>query len=137
MTRTLRLAAKSGVDVRIITPGIPDKKMIYRVTRSYYKPLADGGVRIFEYTPGFPHAKMAVTDDTAAVCGTINLDYRSFYHHFEDSCLLMKKQAVYDIRDDFSGMFEKCTEVTDRYKGRRYSPMDFGQMILRMFAGLF
>ncbi len=137
MTRTLRLAAKSGVDVRIITPGIPDKPMIYRVTRSYYKPLVDGGVRIFEYTPGFPHAKMAVTDDDAAVCGTINLDYRSFYHHFEDSCLIMKKKAVLDIRDDFEKMFEECEEVTEKYKGRGRSPMDLGQMLLRMFAGLF
>lgn len=137
MTRTLRLAAKSGVDVRIITPGIPDKKIIYRVTRSYYKPLVDGGVRIFEYTPGFCHAKMAVTDDKAAVCGTINLDYRSFYHHFEDSCLIMKKDAVFDIRDDFSKMFSECTEVTENYRSGRSRAMDFGQMILRMFAGLF
>ena len=134
---TLRLAAKSGVDVRIITPGIPDKKIIYRVTRSYYKPLVDGGVRIFEYTPGFCHAKMAVTDDKAAVCGTINLDYRSFYHHFEDSCLIMKKDAVFDIRDDFSKMFSECTEVTENYRSGRSRAMDLGQMILRMFAGLF
>ncbi len=137
MTRTLRLAAKSGVDVRIITPGIPDKKIIYRVTRSYYKPLVDGGVRIFEYSPGFSHAKMAVTDDKAAVCGTINLDYRSFYHHFEDSCLIMKKDAVFDIRDDFSKMFSECTEVTENYRSGRSRAMDLGQMILRMFAGLF
>ncbi len=120
MTRTLRLAAKSGVDVRIITPGIPDKKIIYRVTRSYYKPLVDGGVRIFEYTPGFCHAKMAVTDDKAAVCG-----------------LIMKKDAVFDIRDDFSKMFSECTEVTENYRSGRSRAMDLGQMILRMFAGLF
>lgn len=137
MTRTLRLAAKSGVDVRIITPGIPDKKMIYRVTRSYYQPLVDGGVRIFEYRPGFSHAKMAIADDSVAVLGTINLDYRSFYHHFEDACLIMKNKAVYDIKDDFEKTFSLCTEVTEKYRSGRSRAMDFGQMILRMFAGLF
>lgn len=137
MTRTLRLAAKSGVDVRIITPGIPDKKMIYRVTQSYYKPLVDGGVRIFEYTPGFTHGKMAITDDKAAVCGTINLDYRSFYHHFEDACLIMNKNAVFDIRDDFEKTFAECREVTEEYRSGKSRAMDFGQVILRMFAGLF
>lgn len=80
---------------------------------------------------------MAVADDSAAVCGTINLDYRSFYHHFEDSCLIMKKQVIFDIRDDFEKTFEQCTEVTEKYRSGRLRAMDLGQMILRMFAGLF
>ena len=87
MTHALTLAAKRGVDVRIITPGIPDKKMVYSVTRSFYNSLVRNGVRIYEWTPGFCHAKMSVADDCMATCGTINLDYRSLYHHFENRML--------------------------------------------------
>ena len=83
MTHALCLAAKRGVDVRIITPGIPDKKFIYNITRSFYHGLVKHGVRVYEWTPGFCHAKMSVADDCMATCGTINLDYRSLYHHFE------------------------------------------------------
>ena len=82
MHRALRLAAKRGVDVRIITPGIPDKKMVYAVTRSYYAGLVRQGVRIYEYTPGFCHAKQCLCDGHIATVGTSNLDYRSLYHHF-------------------------------------------------------
>lgn len=78
MTHALSLAARRGVDVRIITPGIPDKKLIYSITRSFYHNLVQDGVRIYEWTPGFCHAKMSVADDCMATCGTINLDYRSF-----------------------------------------------------------
>ena len=84
MCHAFSLAARRGVDVRIITPGIPDKKVVYSLTRSYYNGLARNGVRIFEFTPGFCHAKMSITDDLMATCGTINLDYRSLYHHFEN-----------------------------------------------------
>ena len=77
MNRSLGLAAKRGVDVRIVTPGIPDKKLIYKVTCSYYAGLVRQGVRIYEYTPGFIHAKQCVCDGEAATCGTINMDYRS------------------------------------------------------------
>jgi cardiolipin synthase len=94
MIHAFGLAAKRGVDVRIITPGIPDKKMVYNVTRSYYNALVCNGVRIFEYTPGFCHCKMCVSDDRVAVNGTINLDYRSLYHHFENGCLYSTCQAV-------------------------------------------
>ena len=94
MTHALCLAAKRGVDVRIITPGIPDKKMIYNITRSFYHGLVKHGVRIYEWTPGFCHAKMSVADDCMATCGTINLDYRSLYHHFENGCFMADCQAV-------------------------------------------
>lgn len=83
MTHALSLAARRGVDVRIITPGIPDKKLIYSITRSFYHNLVQDGVRIYEWTPGFCHAKMSVADDCMATCGTINLDYRSLYHHLK------------------------------------------------------
>ena len=94
MTHALCLAAKRGVDVRIITPGIPDKKFIYSITRSFYHGLVKHGVRIYEWAPGFCHAKMSVVDDCMATCGTINLDYRSLYHHFENGCFMADIQSV-------------------------------------------
>lgn len=134
MIHALGLAAKKGVDVRIITPGIPDKKIIYSVTRSYYNSLVRNGVKIYEYTPGFCHCKMCVTDDTAAVCGTINLDYRSLYHHFEDGCLYVGKKAVKDTKADFENMFAECRDVTETYRTGRNTRLRFGQMILRLIA---
>ena len=115
MTRALSLAAQRGVDVRIITPGIPDKKLVYSLTRSYYYQLVRNGVRIYEYTPGFCHAKMSVTDDLLATCGTINLDYRSLYHHFENGCLYYGCSAVMDTKANFEWMFEQSHEVTEDY----------------------
>ena len=130
------MAAKNGVDVRIITPGIPDKKLVYSVTRSYYASLVKNGVRIYEYTPGFCHCKMSVADDAVATCGTINLDYRSLYHHFENGCLLFQKQAVYDIRKDFEDMFAQSEEVTEKYRSGLSSHLRFGQLLLRLIAPL-
>lgn len=136
MIHILGLAAKRGIDVRIITPGIPDKKLIYSVTRSYYNALVRSGVRIFEYTPGFCHAKMSVSDDRVATCGTINLDYRSLYHHFENGCLLHNCEAVLDIKRDFEALFPECREVTERYRTGRNQMLRLWQLILRLFAPL-
>ncbi|MCR5481217.1 MAG: cardiolipin synthase [Clostridia bacterium] len=136
MSRMLGLAAKRGVDVRIVTPGIPDKKIIYRLTRSYYNRLARDGVRIFEYSPGFCHAKMCVSDDTVATCGTINMDYRSLYHHFEDGCLMIGCDAVTRIREDFENIFPQCREVTEKFASGRTPMLRFGQLVLRLFAPL-
>lgn len=136
MSHALSLAARRGVDVRIITPGIPDKKIVYEVTRSYYHGLARNGVRIYEYTPGFNHAKLCVTDDHAAICGTINLDFRSLYHHFEDAVLFYGCPQVMDIKKDFIDTFPKCHEVTQLYHTGRSNPMRFRQIILRLFAPL-
>ena len=94
----LILAAKRGVDVRILTPGIPDKKLVWRVTRSYYRLLIEGGVNITEYTPGFVHSKVFVSDDRVATVGTINLDYRSLYLHFENGTYLYGSSKVQDIK---------------------------------------
>ena len=116
MRHAMGLAARRGVDVRIVTPGIPDKKMVYALTRSYYHGLVRCGVRIFEYTPGFCHCKMCVTDDKFATCGTINLDYRSLYHHFENGCMYYGCDAVGDTKADFGWMFEQSREVTDDYR---------------------
>ena len=135
MIHALGLAAKRGVDVRVITPGIPDKKLIYSITRSYYHSLVRQGVRIYEYTPGFCHCKMCVTDDIAATCGTINLDYRSLYHHFENGCLYYDNQAVLDTRKDFEETMALCREVTEDYRNPG-SGMRLIQLILRLFAPL-
>lgn len=105
----MTLAAKRGVDVRLMTPGIPDKKLVYRITRSFYRPLLEGGVKIYEFTPGFLHAKSFVSDDRIAVVGTINLDYRSLYLHFETATLLYYDNSIIDIRDDFLATQEKST----------------------------
>ncbi|MGF3226882.1 cardiolipin synthase [Facklamia sp. P12932] len=97
----MTLAAKRGVDVRLMTPGIPDKKLVYRITRSFYRPLIEGGVKIYEYTPGFLHAKSFVSDDRLAIVGTLNLDYRSLYLHFETATLLYYHPEIKAIKDDF------------------------------------
>ena len=136
MCHAFALAARRGVDVRIITPGIPDKKIVYSVTRSYYNGLARHGVRIFEYTPGFCHAKMSIADDLMATCGTINLDYRSLYHHFENGCLYADCDAVMDTKRDFEAIFEQSKEVTDFYANGRGAFMRVEQLLLRLAAPL-
>ncbi len=136
MTHALSLAAKRGVDIRIVTPGIPDKKLVYSVTRSFYPALVKNGVRIYEWTPGFCHCKMSVADDKMATCGTINLDYRSLYHHFENGCWIYDKEIAAEIRHDFETMFSQSTEVTDQYREGRSSLLKFSQLILRLFAEL-
>ena len=134
MSSALRLAAKRGVDVRIITPGIPDKKTVYAVTRSYYAGLAAQGVRIFEYTPGFCHAKQCICDGEIALIGTSNLDYRSLYHHFENDVLLYGCDAVQDIGKDFEVLFPQCEEVTEKYRPGK--ALRLWQCMLRLFAPL-
>lgn len=133
LRRSLELAAKRGVDVRLITPGIPDKKTVWAVTRSYYAPLVREGVRIFEYAPGFCHGKMAVSDGTVASIGTSNLDYRSLYLHFENNVVLYRCEAVNQMEQDFEAMFPICREMTEEY---RSMPLRIWQCILRLFAPL-
>ena len=136
MQRTLRLAASSGVDVRIITPGIPDKKLIFSVTRSYYASLAKSGVRIYEYAPGFIHAKQCVADGTEAVVGTINFDFRSLYLHFENACWFCGCSAVADVRRDFDALFPVCREVTQEYADTRSLAVRGWDCVLRLFSPL-
>lgn len=136
MTNALGLAAKRGVDVRIITPGVPDKKIIYAVTRSYYAGLAAQGVRIFEYTPGFCHAKQMLCDGKTASIGTSNLDYRSLYLHFENNVLLYGGEAVEKMAREFEELFPQCEEVTEKYRSGRSKALRLGQYILRLFAPL-
>ena len=134
MRHALVLAAKRGVDVRIITPGIPDKRTVYAVTRSYYSALASQGVRIYEYSPGFLHAKQCLCDGKLASIGTSNLDYRSLYLHFENDVLLYDCEAVRQMDRDFRETLSRCREVTEKYHMTRPAPLRIWQCILRLFA---
>ncbi len=113
LLNALTFAAQRGVDVKIILPGIPDKKMPYALAKTHYKALKKAGVKIYEYTPGFIHAKMFISDDIKAVVGTINLDYRSLYHHFECATYLYKTDCIEDIENDFQSTLAACAEVTE------------------------
>jgi cardiolipin synthase len=136
MMTALCLAAKSGIDVRIVTPGIPDKKLVFLLTRSYYDTLLAAGVRIFEYKPGFLHAKSFVCDDRIATVGTINLDYRSLYLHFECGVWMYHSEAVMQIKEDALSILEECREVTEEDCRNKHALTRIGQSILRLFAPL-
>jgi cardiolipin synthase len=116
MKNALTLAAKRGVDVRIVTPGIPDKKIIYRLTRSYYPELLCEGVRIYEYSPGFIHSKLLIADGKTAFCGTVNFDYRSLVHHFECGALFYEHPVITSIKDDFEKTLLECREIDKQFK---------------------
>lgn len=136
MFTALTLAAKSGIDVRIITPGIPDKKLVYMVTQSYYYHLIKAGVKIYQYTPGFIHAKTVVMDDTVATVGTINFDYRSLYLHFECGVWMFNSGTIYDIKDDYVQTLTVCDEVTLEEIEKISDAKRFCQAILRLIAPL-
>lgn len=128
-------AARRGVDVRIIMPGIPDKKLIFRMSRSFYQVLLNGGVKIYEYTPGFVHAKSFVSDDKVATIGTVNLDYRSLFLHFENNSLFYRAGIVEKIKEDFLTTQALCSEVQP-YDKKRYSRRWAVDGLLRIFAPL-
>ena len=136
LTMALTTAAKSGVDVRIITPHIPDKKTVFELTRSYYEELLEAGVQIFEYEPGFIHAKNFVVDDLWATVGTVNLDYRSMFLHFENGVLLYGTPSVEDIRDDFLDTQTKSLLVTLEDCRSISLPHRLLRNLLRLFAPL-
>lgn len=136
MEKELCLAAQRGIDVRIITPGIPDKKMVFLLTQSYYNDLIRAGVRIYQYTPGFIHAKGYVCDDQVAVVGTINMDYRSLYLHFECATYLYHCNAVMDVKQDFLDTFPICEEIGMEYCEKRSLKIRVSQSILRLLAPL-
>lgn len=108
----LKFAAKRGVDVKIIMPGIPDKKYAFCLARTYYKELIEAGVSIYEYQPGFTHAKVFVCDDDKATVGTYNLDYRSLFLHFENGCFMYKSKCIDKIERDFQETLKQCSKVT-------------------------
>lgn len=135
MVSALCLAAKSGVDVRIVTPHRWDKWAVHMTTRSYYRELINAGVRIYEYSKGFIHSKTFVSDDTTATVGTTNLDFRSLYLHFECGVLMFGSSAVSEVKEDFLKTLEVCQEITA--KDCKYSiPMRIFQDFMRLIAPL-
>ncbi|MCL2378539.1 MAG: cardiolipin synthase [Defluviitaleaceae bacterium] len=135
MIQALQLTARRGVDVRLMTPGIADKKLVHRLSRSYYSFLLEAGVKIYEYTPGFLHAKSFISDDEVAVVGTINLDYRSLYLHFECATLLFRSNAIQDIKNDFVQTLEESREIKLDNRRRRIWN-ELLDSILHLFAPL-
>ena len=132
----LTYAAKRGIDVSIIMPGIPDKQYAFAVAKTYYKELIEAGVKIYEYIPGFMHAKSFVSDDDKAVVGTINLDYRSFYHHFECAAYIYKNKEIEKIEADFQNCLRKCRRIeASEYREQNILFRIMGR-VLRIFAPL-
>lgn len=136
LLNALRNAAKKGVDIRLITPHIPDKRTVHLMTRSNYEVLLKDGVKIYEYTPGFIHAKSFVCDDKFAVCGTINLDYRSLVHHFECAAWMYNTDCIGDMKADFLATQDVSQRITNdktilSFPGRLFAE------IMKIFSPLF
>ena len=116
LMNALRNASLRGVDVRIITPHIPDKKIVLNLTRSYYKELLNTNIKIYEYKEGFIHAKNFISDDKVGVVGTINLDYRSLVHHYECGVYMVNSPSILDIKDDFINTMNESIEIPKDFK---------------------
>lgn len=135
MLSALKLAAKSGVDVVIITPHIWDKRLVHFTTQSYYRELIEAGVKIFEYTPGFIHSKIFVSDDSVATVGTTNMDFRSLYLHFECGAVIYDKNTIADIKDDFLETLKESQQISIEQCKKSF-PVRLIQNIVRLFAPL-
>lgn len=136
MATALCMASKRGVDVRIVVPHIPDKKIVFLLTKSYYSRLVNAKIKIYEYTPGFLHAKCFVADDEVAVVGTINMDYRSLYLHFECGIFMYRSKAVMQVKRDVEKTIEKSILIT-KEKCNVSLPIYLVQGVLRIFSPLF
>lgn len=134
MIKELVLASNSGIDVRIITPKIPDKGYVHPVTQHSYEELLENGIRIFEYTPGFIHSKIFVSDDSVATVGTVNMDYRSFYFHFECGVWLCRTDSVTDIKEHFLEIQNKSEEINLEVWKKRPLRQKLKQTMLYLFA---
>ena len=132
----IRYAAERGVDVKLILPGIPDKEMAWALAKSHYRRLVDAGVHVYEYTPGFVHAKVAVSDGCRAVVGTINLDYRSLYHHFECAAYLYKVPCIPQIEEDFQSTLAQCRTVTQESITNEKTFMKLKGYVMKLAAPL-
>ena len=137
MIASLSRAAKSGVDVRIMMPGVPDKPFVHCLSRSYYESLIKAGVKIYEYTPGFVHSKTFVCDGSLAICGTINLDFRSLCLHHECALWMYKSSAVPDIRDSFLANVGKCQQIDADWCKKASFLTRVMRTVLRLFSPLF
>lgn len=132
---SLKLAVKRGVDVRVIIPGIPDKKIVYTASESYSEGLIKSGVKVYKYEPGFIHAKVLVSDDKRATVGTINMDYRSLYLHFECGCYFEDNDVIKEIKDDMDDTLKKCHQITKK-EATVGHVKSFWYSILRLFSPL-
>jgi cardiolipin synthase len=136
MIRALTAAAKGGIDIRIITPHYGDKWYVHEVTKSYYKTLVECGVKIYEYTPGFIHSKTFTADDKYGVVGTINMDYRSLYLHFECGVWMYESSSIDSMKEDFLNTLKICKEITiEDFKDIKWYEI-LAASILRVFAPL-
>lgn len=134
--KTIQNTALRGIDVRIITPHIPDKKIVFELTRSNYDVLIQSGVKIYEYEPGFIHAKSYVSDDTLGMIGTINLDYRSLTHHFENGVWIYNDEVLIDMKNDFLETLSKSILI--EHKMLKVSPIrKLFRSILKLFSPMF
>lgn len=136
MATALKIAAKSGVDIKIVTPYIPDKKFVHAVTKSYYESFIKDGIEIYEFTPGFMHAKTFVVDDEYGVVGSINLDFRSLYLHYECGVWLYKTESIKSMKDDYLETLKRCHKVTMEECKNTSSIKKVLRLIIRMFAPL-
>lgn len=136
MITALTIAAQSGVDVRILTPGIPDKKLVYMITRSYYQQLHRAGVKIYEYRPGFLHAKCIVSDDDTAIVGTINMDFRSFFLHFECATCFYNSSVVGAVKQDILETINVSRRIDDVWLHKVPWLRSIAASVLRLFAPL-
>ncbi len=136
LLKALQNTAKSGVDVRIIMPGIPDKQVVYWISQSYYEPLLECGVRIYQYNPGFLHAKCFVCDDEVAVVGSVNLDYRSLYLHFECGVWMYRSKAVMQVKEDVLRTMGESEEINMEFSWKRPAAIRTLQGMMRLFAPL-
>ena len=136
MATALKIAAKSGVDIKIVTPYIPDKKFVHAVTKSYYESFIKDGIEIYEFTPGFMHAKTFVVDAEYGVVGSINLDFRSLYLHYECGVWLYKTDSIKSMKDDYLETLKRCHKVTMEECKNTSSIRKVLRLIIRMFAPL-
>ena len=133
LENALSLAAKSGIDVRIIIPHIPDKKLVFELSKSYAEKLILSGVKIFEFAPGFVHSKTVLVDGNMATVGTVNFDYRSLYLHFENGVFLYKCDCLKDIEEDFNQTFLVSKEI----RKEDIQNLPFLKRVLRFILNVF
>lgn len=136
MYTALKLAAKRGVDVRIVTPAVPDKKTIYWLTQSNYQNLIEAGVRIYQYLPGFIHSKCVLCDDEVATVGTVNFDYRSLYHHFECGVFMYRVNALEALKKDMEETFAISELITLEWCRKKFVKTNVIGPILKLFSPL-
>ena len=136
METALKYAAERGVEVILMLPGIPDKAVAYSLAKTHYASLLESGIRIYEYTPGFVHAKVCVSDSAEAVVGTINLDYRSLYHHFECATYMYQADCIPQIEQDFQSALSMCRQVTPETIRREKLKVRLTGRLMKAFAPL-